>query len=566
MTENKFHVAEKSWRLPQRTVETYRPELNIKTVVSVSGNSRSLFAGDTQTPVPRSESRDAGYRPARKILFTSPGQTAARRIGRIMKVVPMHTYPDIKLLIDGEWRDAVSGKTIAVSDPATDEIIGAIAHAEKEDLDLALAAAERGFKVWRDTSPFERSKIMRRAADILRERKDKIAYIMTREQGKPLAQSGTEVMGAADTIDWFAEEARRTYGQVIPARATGVSQLAIKLPVGPVAAFTPWNFPINQIVRKLSAALATGCSIIVKAPEETPASPAELIRAFVDAGVPAGVIGLVYGVPSEISEYLIPHPVIRKISFTGSTPIGKHLAALAGKHMKRATMELGGHAPVMIFDDADIEKAIEVTSLAKFRNAGQVCVAPTRFLVQDGVADRFLEGFVEATKAIKVGNGMEDGVIMGPLANERRIPALEGLISDAVSHGGELKTGGRRIGNKGNFFEPTVLANVPTTAKIMNDEPFGPVAIINRFSTFDDAVTEANRLPFGLASYAFTGSVKTAHALGHQVEAGMLTINHNGLALPEVPFGGIKDSGYGTEGGSEAVQAYLETKFVSQMS
>ncbi len=566
MTENKFHVAEKSWRLPQRTVETYRPELNIKTVVSVSGNSRSLFAGDTQTPVPRSESRDAGYRPARKILFTSPGQTAARRIGRIMKVVPMHTYPDIKLLIDGEWRDAVSGKTIAVSDPATDEIIGAIAHAEKEDLDLALAAAERGFKVWRDTSPFERSKIMRKAADILRERKDKIAYIMTREQGKPLAQSGTEVMGAADTIDWFAEEARRTYGQVIPARATGVSQLAIKLPVGPVAAFTPWNFPINQIVRKLSAALATGCSIIVKAPEETPASPAELIRAFVDAGVPAGVIGLVYGVPSEISEYLIPHPVIRKISFTGSTPIGKHLAALAGKHMKRATMELGGHAPVMIFDDADIEKAIEVTSLAKFRNAGQVCVAPTRFLVQDGVADRFLEGFVEATKAIKVGNGMEDGVIMGPLANERRIPALEGLISDAVSHGGELKTGGRRIGNKGNFFEPTVLANVPTTAKIMNDEPFGPVAIINRFSTFDDAVTEANRLPFGLASYAFTGSVKTAHALGHQVEAGMLTINHNGLALPEVPFGGIKDSGYGTEGGSEAVQAYLETKFVSQMS
>lgn len=566
MTENKFHVAEKSWRLPQRTVETYRPELNIKTVVSVSGNSRRLFAGDTQTPVPRSESRDAGYRPARKILFTSPGQTAARRIGRIMKVVPMHTYPDIKLLIDGEWRDAVSGKTIAVSDPATDEIIGAIAHAEKEDLDLALAAAERGFKVWRDTSPFERSKIMRKAADILRERKDKIAYIMTREQGKPLAQSGTEVMGAADTIDWFAEEARRTYGQVIPARATGVSQLAIKLPVGPVAAFTPWNFPINQIVRKLSAALATGCSIIVKAPEETPASPAELIRAFVDAGVPAGVIGLVYGVPSEISEYLIPHPVIRKISFTGSTPIGKHLAALAGKHMKRATMELGGHAPVMIFDDADIEKAIEVTSLAKFRNAGQVCVAPTRFLVQDGVADRFLEGFVEATKAIKVGNGMEDGVIMGPLANERRIPALEGLISDAVSHGGELKTGGRRIGNKGNFFEPTVLANVPTTAKIMNDEPFGPVAIINRFSTFDDAVTEANRLPFGLASYAFTGSVKTAHALGHQVEAGMLTINHNGLALPEVPFGGIKDSGYGTEGGSEAVQAYLETKFVSQMS
>jgi len=478
----------------------------------------------------------------------------------------MYTYPDIQLFINGEWRNAINGETIAVSDPATDEIIGKIAHATKPDLDLALAAADEGFKVWRDTSPYDRSKIMRRAADILRERKDYIAWIMTREQGKPLAQSAMEVVGAADTIDWFAEEARRTYGQVIPSRATGVSQLAIKLPVGPVAAFTPWNFPINQIVRKLSAALSTGCSIIVKAPEETPASPAELIRAFADAGVPAGVINLVYGVPAEISEYLIPHPVIRKISFTGSTPIGKHLAALAGKHMKRATMELGGHAPVMIFDDADIEKAIAVTSLSKYRNAGQVCVSPTRFLVQESVADRFLEGFVEAAKAVKVGNGLESDVTMGPLANERRIPAIEALINDAVSHGAELKTGGNRIGNRGNFFEPTVLANVPTHAKIMNDEPFGPVAIINKFSKFEDAVTEANRLPFGLASYAFTGSAKTAHDLGRQVEAGMLTINHNGLALPEVPFGGIKDSGYGTEGGSEATQAYLETRFISQMS
>ncbi|SCX23387.1 Alpha-ketoglutaric semialdehyde dehydrogenase [Agrobacterium sp. DSM 25558] len=478
----------------------------------------------------------------------------------------MHSYPDVKLLINGEWRDALSGKTIAVSDPATDEVLGQIAHAEKADLDLALDAADKGFKVWRETSAYERSKIMRKAADLLRERKDTIAWLMTREQGKPLAQSAMEVMGAADTIDWFAEEARRTYGQVIPARATGVSQLAIKVPVGPVAAFTPWNFPINQIVRKLSAALAAGCSIIVKAPEETPASPAELIRAFVDAGVPAGVVNLVYGVPSEISEYLIPHPVIRKISFTGSTPIGKHLAALAGKHMKRATMELGGHAPVMIFDDANIEKAVEIMAMSKFRNAGQVCVAPTRFLVQEGVASQFLDGFVKAAEAVKVGNGLEDGITMGPLANERRIPAMEALIQDAVTHGAELKTGGKRIGNKGNFFEPTVLANVPTSAKIMNDEPFGPVAIVNTFKSFDDAISEANRLPFGLASFAFTGSVKTAHELGRQVEAGMLTINHNGLALPEVPFGGIKDSGYGTEGGSEAVGAYLETRFVSQMN
>lgn len=478
----------------------------------------------------------------------------------------MQTYPDVKLFINGEWRDAIGGETIPVIDPATEEVIGKIAHARKADLDLALEAAEKGFKIWRDTAAFERSKLMRKAADIMRSRVDEIAFMMTREQGKPLAQAKMEVMGGADTIDWFAEEARRTYGQIIPARFSGVAQMAIKMPVGPVAAFTPWNFPINQIVRKLSAALATGCSIIVKAPEETPASPAELIRAFVDAGVPAGVVNLVYGIPAEISEYLIPHPVIRKISFTGSTPVGKHLAALAGKHMKRATMELGGHAPAIIFNDADLEKAIEVTAAAKFRNAGQVCVAPTRFLVQDGIADKFTEGLIKYARSIKVGNGLEEGVTMGPLANDRRIPAMEDMIHDAVSKGAELKTGGKRIGNKGYFFEPTVLADVPTSAKVMNDEPFGPLAIVNRFSHFDDAIEEANRLPFGLASYAFTSSVKTAHALGRQMEAGMLTINHNGLALPEVPFGGIKDSGYGTEGGSEAVEAYLETRLVSQMS
>lgn len=478
----------------------------------------------------------------------------------------MNTYPDVKLFIDGEWRDALSGKRLPVTDPATGETIGTIPHAAREDLDLALAAADKGFKIWRDTSAFERSKIMRRAADILRQRKDAIAWLMTREQGKPLAQSAMETMGAADTIDWFAEEARRTYGQVIPSRATGVMQVTVKQPVGPVAAFTPWNFPINQIVRKLSAAVATGCSIIVKAPEETPASPAELIRAFADAGMPAGVINLVYGIPSEISEYLIPHPVIRKISFTGSTPIGKQLTALAGLHMKRATMELGGHAPVVVCDDADLAKAIEVSSLAKFRNAGQVCVAPTRFLVQEGVMDRFADGFVAAAKAVKVGNGLDADVQMGPLANERRIPALEALINDAVSHGATLRTGGRRIGNKGNFFEPTVLTDVPTHARIMNEEPFGPVAIINRFSQLDDAIAEANRLPFGLASYAFTTSTSSAHALGQRIEAGMLTINHNGLALPEIPFGGMKDSGYGTEGGSEAVDSYLETRLVTQMN
>ncbi|MEQ8320360.1 MAG: NAD-dependent succinate-semialdehyde dehydrogenase [Rhodospirillales bacterium] len=475
----------------------------------------------------------------------------------------MSTYPDVKLFIAGEWRDAKEGKTMPIIDPATEEEIGRLAHATRPDLDAALESADRGFQLWRQTPAFERYKTMRRAADLLRERKDAIAWLMTREQGKPLAQSSMEIAAAADTIDWFAEEGRRTYGQVIPARAAGVTQMTLKLPVGPVAAFTPWNFPINQIVRKLCAALATGCSIIVKAPEETPASPAELIRVFADAGVPADVVNLVYGVPAEISEYLIPHPVIRKISFTGSTPVGKHLAALAGQHMKRATMELGGHAPVLIFDDADVDKAVSIMAPTKLRNAGQVCVSPTRFLVQDKIADRFLDGFIGAMEKAKVGNGLDADTEMGPLANERRIPAIEDMINDATSKGAKVATGGERIGNKGYFFQPTVLTDVPTDARMMNDEPFGPLAIVNRFSTYEDAITEANRLPFGLAAYAFTASGETQSRLGQEVESGMLTINHVGLALPEVPFGGVKDSGYGTEGGSEALDAYLETRLVT---
>jgi succinate-semialdehyde dehydrogenase/glutarate-semialdehyde dehydrogenase len=478
----------------------------------------------------------------------------------------MTAYPNTQLLIDGVWRDGRDNRTIDVLDPATGEVIGTVAHASRADLDDALAAAEKGFAVWREVGAFERAKLMRKAADILRARADEIAPVLTMEQGKPLLEAKGEVLAAADVIDWFAEEARRTYGQIIPSRTAGVTQMAIKLPVGPVAAFTPWNFPINQIVRKQSAALAAGCSIIVKAPEETPAAPAALMQAFVDAGIPAGVVNLVYGIPAEISEYLIPHPTIRKISFTGSTPIGKHLAALAGQHMKRATMELGGHAPAIVFDDADVSKAAKLLGTSKFRNAGQVCVSPTRFLVQDSVYDEFLDSFVNVARGIKVGSGLEADSQMGPLANERRIPALESLIADAVEHGAEVKTGGRRIGNKGNFFEPTVIANAPITSRIMNEEPFGPVAIINRFSTLDEAITESNRLPFGLASYAFTQSAKTIEALGLGIDAGMTTINHLGLALPEVPFGGVRESGYGTEGGSEAIESYLVTKFVTQMA
>ncbi|MBP0492426.1 NAD-dependent succinate-semialdehyde dehydrogenase [Roseomonas indoligenes] len=476
----------------------------------------------------------------------------------------MAEYPKVQLHIDGEWRDARSGKTIEIINPATEEVIGTVAHAEKVDLDEALAAAQRGFEVWRKTSVFDRYKMMRKAADILRGRADSIAAMMTAEQGKPLGEAKMETLAAGDIIDWMAEEGRRAYGRVIPARAEGVYQLSLREPVGPVAAFTPWNFPINQVVRKLSAALATGCSIIVKAPEETPASPAELIRAFIDAGVPKGVVQLVYGVPAEISSYLIPHPVIRKITFTGSTPVGKMLAGLAGQHMKRATMELGGHAPAIVFDDADVQKAAKTLATAKFRNAGQVCVSPTRFLVQERSFDEFLETFTATAKAIKVGNGMDEGVTMGPLANDRRVPSIEALVQDAVGRGAKLQTGGNRIGNKGYFYEPTVISDLPLDSRAMNEEPFGPLALVNRFSDLDEVVSESNRLPFGLAAYAFTGSATTAQAIGARVETGMMTINHLGLALPEVPFGGVKDSGYGSEGGSEALEAYLVTKFVTQ--
>ena len=473
-------------------------------------------------------------------------------------------YPNTLLFIDGTWCAAASGRTMPVMNPATGKQIGTLAHAERADLDRALEAARKGFAVWRKISAFERSKMMRKAANLMRERVDMIATLMTMEQGKTLAEAKAEILHGADTIDWFAEEARRAYGRVIPARAEGVYQLVIKEPVGPVAAFTPWNFPINQIVRKLSASLAAGCSIIVKAPEETPASPGELIRAYADAGVPAGVVNLVYGNPAEISSYLIPHPVIRKISFTGSTVVGKQLAALAGQHMKRVTMELGGHAPVIIFDDADVELAARTMAGSKFRNAGQVCVSPTRFLVQEGIYHKFVDKFVEATRALKVGNGLEATSTMGSLANPRRSRAMQANVEDAQKHGGKVRTGGHRIGDEGNFFEPTVITEVPNDAQAMNVEPFGPMAMINPFKGFDDAVKEANRLPFGLAAYAWTRSAKTANAIASSVETGMITINHLGLALPEVPFGGVKDSGYGSEGGSEAIEAYLNPKFVSQ--
>ncbi|ADX45322.1 NAD-dependent succinate-semialdehyde dehydrogenase [Paracidovorax avenae] len=474
------------------------------------------------------------------------------------------TYPSTRLFIAGEWQDAADGKTIAVHNPATGKEIGRVAHAGRADLDRALEAAQKGFEAWRDIPAVERARTMRRAAALMRERADAIARILTQEQGKPLAEAKVEAMAAADIIEWFADEGQRIYGRIVPARGSlAVRQLVLKDPVGPVAAFTPWNFPINQVVRKLAAALASGCSILVKAPEETPASPAELIRAFADAGVPAGTVGLVYGNPAEISSYLIPHPVIRKVTFTGSTPVGKQLAALAGQHMKRVTMELGGHAPVIVADDADVELAVKAAGGAKFRNAGQVCISPTRFLVHESIRKDFVAALARHAQALKVGDGLADGTQMGPLANPRRITAMAELMQDAVQHGAQVAAGGDRIGGDGNFFQPTVLDDVPVSARIFNEEPFGPVAAVRGFEKIEDAIAEANRLPYGLAGYAFTRSLKHAHLLSQRLEVGMLWINQPASPSAELPFGGLKDSGYGSEGGPEAIEAHLNTRAVS---
>ncbi|MDO8768165.1 MAG: NAD-dependent succinate-semialdehyde dehydrogenase [Burkholderiaceae bacterium] len=476
-------------------------------------------------------------------------------------------YGDTLLFINNIWRESKDCKNLPVFNPASGQEIGRVAHACLEDLDDAIAAAQKGFEIWKNTTPSERGKLMRKAATLVRERSGVIATCMTIEQGKPLRESTAEVLAAADIIDWFAEEGMRIYGRLVPARSSlTLRQMVVRDPVGPVAAFTPWNFPINQLVRKLGAGLAAGCSMVVKAPEETPASPAALIKAFADAGLPPGVLGLVFGNPVEISSYLIQHPVIRKITFTGSTPVGKQLASLAGQHMKRVTMELGGHAPVIVCEDADLERAVKTSVMGKFRNAGQICICPTRFLVHKSIAKEFTSEFVRQTERLLVGDGLKESSHMGPLANQRRIQAMAELTSDAVLHGAKVLLGGSRIGTDGNFWNPTVLADVPLNARVFNEEPFGPIAPIRSFDTLAEAITEANRLSYGLAGYAYTRSLKTADILSRALEVGMLWINTSALTSAEMPFGGIKDSGYGTEGGPEALEAYLNVRSIAVLN
>ncbi len=473
-------------------------------------------------------------------------------------------YATLALFIDGEEISVGSGRaTEPVFNPATGEVLAELPHATAADLDAALAAADKAFQTWSKTPAIERSVVLRKAAELVRRRTDRIATIMTLEQGKPLAESRAEVQHCAELFEWYAEEGRRVYGRVVPSRSLDLQHIVVSEPTGPCAAFTPWNFPALTPARKLAAALAAGCSIIVKASEETPGSAVELLRALAEAGLPRGVAQLVFGVPAEVSSHLIASPVIRKVSFTGSTVVGIHLMKLAADGVKKVTMELGGNAPVIVFDDADYDHAIKTLAAAKIRNAGQVCVSPGRFFIQEGIYERFVRDMTERLVAVNIASGLDASATMGPLANARRVDAMDQMLADAEQRGGKVAVGGRRMGNVGNFFSPAVVTDLNDDAILLREECFGPLVPIVPFGSDDEAYDRANAVEAGLASYAFTRSIDRARAAGRRIRAGMVGINSMAISQPETPFGGTKMSGFGSEGGLEGLQAYLNTKLIT---
>lgn len=474
-------------------------------------------------------------------------------------------YQHLALYINGQFLDGQSRQTQPVINPANGSTIGQLPLASQADLDAALQAAHTAFQSWRHSSPMDRSAILRKVAELSRERAQEIGRNLTLDQGKPLAEAVGEILSCADHADWHAEECRRIYGRVIPARNPKVQQMVLREPIGVCAAFSPWNFPYNQAIRKICAAIGAGCTIILKGPEDSPSAVMAIAQAFHDAGLPPGVLNIVWGVPQEVSDYLIRSPIVRKVSFTGSVPVGKQLAALAGAHMKRITMELGGHSPVLVLPDADVARAARQLARFKIRNAGQVCISPTRFYIHDDIYTAFVDRFTEELANVKVGDGLDPDTQMGPLAHERRIPMMQKFVDNARSLGGKVVLGGEQIKRDGFFFSPTVLTDIPDDALVMTEEPFGPIAPLTRYNNLDDAIARANSLPFGLSAYAFTQSLQDAHRLGTELESGMVNINHFGSSLPETPFGGVKDSGIGSEGGAETFDGYLVTKFVTQI-
>jgi succinate-semialdehyde dehydrogenase/glutarate-semialdehyde dehydrogenase len=475
----------------------------------------------------------------------------------------MTGYPDLHMMIDGERVGAGTRRTHRVVNPATEETLGELPLADAADLDRALDAARRGFRLWRDAPAQQRAAVLSGAAALLRQRADALALVATLEEGKTLAEARVEVMMAAGLFDFYAGEVHRIYGRAL-VRPAGQRATVTKEPVGPVAAFAPWNFPIGNPGRKFGAPIAAGCSVIMKPAEEAPGSALGVLQALYDAGLPKEVAQAVFGVPDEVSRHLLASPVIRKLSFTGSTAVGKHLMRLASEDMKRTTMELGGHGPVLVFKDADLDAVLDIMVPHKFRNAGQVCVASTRFIVEQDIYARFVADFAARANALRVGSGLSPETQMGPMANARRPAAMERLIGEARQRGARLHSGGERLGNHGFFFAPTVLSDVPKEAAVMNEEPFGPIALCVPFRTEDEAIAEANRLPYGLAAYAWTADAGRQRRLAREIETGMLGINSVAIGGADAPFGGVKWSGHGHEDGPEGVEACLVTKAVHE--
>lgn len=471
----------------------------------------------------------------------------------------------LELLIDGVWSAGSEGKGEDLINPATGEVLARLPHASAADLDRALEASDKGFKVWKAMTAQQRAVIMNKAADLIEARKNEIARTLTQENGKPLVEATGEVQFSADATRWYAEEGKRAYGRIVPARLPGVRQMVFKEPIGPVAAFAAWNFPASNVIRKIAGALGAGCSIILKPAEETPGTAVAFGRCFQEAGVPAGVLNIVFGVPAEVSTHLLCSPITRKVSLTGSTAVGKILQKQAADTLKRCTMELGGHAPVIVHADADFEKTLDTIVAAKFRNAGQVCTSPTRFFVHESLYETFIEGFAARVSRIKIGNGLDEGVQMGPMIAARRLDVMDGLVADAKAKGAGVVTGGERLGNKGYFYAPTLLRDVPEDARIMSEEPFGPLAPTTRFSTFDEVIERANSLPYGLASFVFTRDMGLAQKTEMALDAGLVGVNHTMVSTPETPFGGVNESGYGSESGIEGLEAYMRTKFVTEL-
>jgi succinate-semialdehyde dehydrogenase/glutarate-semialdehyde dehydrogenase len=478
--------------------------------------------------------------------------------------IAMSSLPELRLYIDGHWTAGASGKSLDIHNPATGERLNRLALGDAAQIKQAADAAARAFTTWRDTAPLDRTKILTRAAQLIRDHSERLARLTTLEMGMRLPEATILVERAADILDWDANEGRRLYGRVLPS-PFGVTQTILREPIGPVASFAPWNGSIFTPCRKIGSALAAGCTLVLKAAEETPHTAVALVDLFEQAGVPPGVLNLVFGAPAEVSELLINDPRIRLVTFTGSVAIGKSLARMAAGLLKPTVMELGGHSPVIVCGDAKLEDAADKLVAQKYFGAGQICQTPSRLFVESSVAEEFQRLLLERIKAIRPGNGLDAATSMGPLFGQRRLNAIVALVEDAVSRGASVLAGGRKIEGPGYFYAPTLLADVPAAAEILHEEPFGPVMTLAKFDDINSAIEAANAVSYGLAAYAFTRSADTAYLLSKRLDCGMVGINYFGVSTDGMPFGGAKDSGYGREGGVEGIQNYTITKTVSQV-